>query len=124
VLAKTGGSTKLPAMAVVETHYKPAKIAAIPMRLHFIANTYFIGHGFTRSPADDLTTDRAETANPREKPKIVLRLNTLGCAEREVAGSVEASVWTTKLVFWVCSVAGLSCGAPVGPERVHYPISP
>jgi hypothetical protein len=55
-------------------------------------------------------------ANPQEKPKIVLRLNTLGCAEREVAGSVEAPVWTTKLVFWVCSVAGLSCGAAVGPN--------
>jgi hypothetical protein len=50
-LAKTGGSTKGPAIAAVELKRKPAII-------YFLANSDFVGHGFTRIQLMSLLRER------------------------------------------------------------------
>jgi hypothetical protein len=55
-------------------------------------------------------------ANPWESRRSFFGRLPVGRAEREIVCSVETPMWSTKLLFWVCSIAGLSCGTAVSPN--------
>src|SRR5712672_3949002 len=71
-LAKTGGSTKFPAIAAVEPQYKQERMLAMLTPPFIFLRIPVLLDMVSLYPADDRAAGRAGTANPREKHVILL----------------------------------------------------